>query len=193
MVRWNPVTNIMMIDRYVKVIDLRIWPGNKCSKLCQYHWNYVFEASQANLNTKLFFGKKSTFIHRFCNLLNVRFLLIREVFDIQNSEFAICHVVRHGNVNSIQNPSTVTNPTMESYSSATYVALPYNVTNRKLTGIFKFSFIKKNNCIDIYHLLFTYLLFVTLPLISHYLLFSCEKKESFEQSAVTLKRPVITA
>ena len=31
------------------------------------------------------------------------------------SEFAICHVVRHGNANSIQNPSTVTNPTMELY------------------------------------------------------------------------------
>ena len=29
------------------------------------------------------------------------------------SEFAICHVVRHGNVNSIQNLSTATNPTME--------------------------------------------------------------------------------
>ena len=34
---------------------------------------------------------------------------------VNNSEFAICHVVRHGNVNSIQNPSTVTNPTMEPY------------------------------------------------------------------------------
>ena len=32
-----------------------------------------------------------------------------------NSEFAICHVVRHSTVNSIQNPSTVTNPTMETY------------------------------------------------------------------------------
>ena len=32
-----------------------------------------------------------------------------------NSEFAICHVVRHGNVNSIQCPSTVTNPTMKPY------------------------------------------------------------------------------
>ena len=31
------------------------------------------------------------------------------------SDFAICHVVRHGNVNSIQNPSTVTNLTMEPY------------------------------------------------------------------------------
>ena len=30
---------------------------------------------------------------------------------IANNEFAICHVWRHGNVNSIQNPSTVTNPT----------------------------------------------------------------------------------
>ena len=25
------------------------------------------------------------------------------------SKFAICHILRHGNVNSIQNPSTVTN------------------------------------------------------------------------------------
>ena len=31
------------------------------------------------------------------------------------SEFAICHVLRHGNVNSIQNLSTVTNPAMEPY------------------------------------------------------------------------------
>ena len=38
-------------------------------------------------------------------------------FSLTNSEFAICHVVRHGNVNSIQNPSTVTNPTMEPYNS----------------------------------------------------------------------------
>ena len=55
------------------------------------------------------------------------------------SEYAICHIVRHGNVNSIQNPSTVTTPTMEpycrAYSSATYVTVPYNVTNRKLTYI----------------------------------------------------------
>ena len=52
------------------------------------------------------------------------------------SEFAICPVVRHSNVNSIQNPSTVTNPSNNGallYSSATYVAVPYNVTNRKLT------------------------------------------------------------
>ena len=32
-----------------------------------------------------------------------------------NSEFVICLVVRHGNANSIQNPSTMTNPTMEPY------------------------------------------------------------------------------
>ena len=54
-----------------------------------------------------------------------------------NSEFAICHLVRHGNVNSIQNPSTMTNPTMEPaplLSSATYIiAVLYNVTNQKLT------------------------------------------------------------
>ena len=29
-----------------------------------------------------------------------------------SSEFTICHVVRHGNMNSIQNPSTMTNPTI---------------------------------------------------------------------------------
>ena len=56
-----------------------------------------------------------------------------------SSEFAICHVVRHGNVNSIQNPSTVTNSTINNgallYSSATYVAVPYNVTNRKLLNV----------------------------------------------------------
>ena len=31
------------------------------------------------------------------------------------SEFAISHVVLHGNANFIQNPFTVTNPTMELY------------------------------------------------------------------------------
>ena len=30
-----------------------------------------------------------------------------------NNEFAICHIARNGNVNSIQNPVSVTNPTME--------------------------------------------------------------------------------
>ena len=34
---------------------------------------------------------------------------------LYNIEFAIYHVVRDGYVNSIQNPSTVTNPTMEPY------------------------------------------------------------------------------
>ena len=32
---------------------------------------------------------------------------------ICNSEFAICHVVRQGNMSHIQNPSVVTNPTLE--------------------------------------------------------------------------------
>ena len=57
------------------------------------------------------------------------------------SEFAICHVVRRGNVISIQNPSTVTNLTMEPYCillPLTYVAVSYNVTIRKLTTIFLF-------------------------------------------------------
>ena len=52
-----------------------------------------------------------------------------------SSEFAICHVVRHCNVNSIQNPHTVTDPTMEPYCillPQVYVAMPYNRTNRKL-------------------------------------------------------------
>ena len=40
-----------------------------------------------------------------------------------NSEFAICHVVRHGNVNSIQNPTTVTNPTMALYC----ILLPFTL------------------------------------------------------------------
>ena len=43
------------------------------------------------------------------------------------SEFAICHVVRHGNVNSFQNPSTVTNTTMEPYCIR--IAVLCNVTN----------------------------------------------------------------
>ena len=32
-----------------------------------------------------------------------------------SSEFAICHVVRHDNANSIQNPCTLTNPAIEPY------------------------------------------------------------------------------
>ena len=32
-----------------------------------------------------------------------------------NSELTICHVARHGDVNSVQNPSSVTNPTKEPY------------------------------------------------------------------------------
>ena len=46
------------------------------------------------------------------------------------SEFAIRHVVPHGNVKSIQNPSTVTNPTI---LPLTLPCMPYNVTNCKLT------------------------------------------------------------
>ena len=44
----------------------------------------------------------------------------------KKSEFAICHVLRHGNVNSIQNPSrpTVTNPTMEPYCILLSLTLP---------------------------------------------------------------------
>ena len=49
-------------------------------------------------------------------------------------EFAICHVVRHGNVNSIQNTYTVINPTMEPYCIR--IAVPCNVTFRKLTIFF---------------------------------------------------------
>ena len=55
-----------------------------------------------------------------------------------NSECAICHVVRHGNVNSIQYPFTVTESNNGSllYSDAVALAVLYNVTNRKLTYIF---------------------------------------------------------
>ena len=35
--------------------------------------------------------------------------------SLNASEFAISRIVCHGNVNSIQNPSTVTNPTKELY------------------------------------------------------------------------------
>ena len=46
----------------------------------------------------------------------------------QHSEFAICHVVSHGNVNSIQNPSTATNPTMEPYCILLPLTLPCRTT-----------------------------------------------------------------
>ena len=45
-----------------------------------------------------------------------------------NSEFAICHAVRHGNVNSIHNPSTVTNPTIEPYCIFLSLTLPCRTT-----------------------------------------------------------------
>ena len=44
------------------------------------------------------------------------------------SEFAICHVVHHDNVNSIQNPSTVTNPTMQPYCILLPLTLPCRTT-----------------------------------------------------------------
>ena len=51
--------------------------------------------------------------------IGVVFVIFARLCAVRNrlisSEFAICHVVRHGNMNSIQNPSTVTNPTMEPY------------------------------------------------------------------------------
>ena len=37
-------------------------------------------------------------------------------------------------MNSIQNPSSVTNPTMEPYCILLPLAMPYNETNRKLTN-----------------------------------------------------------
>ena len=50
----------------------------------------------------------------------------------QNSEFGLCHVVRHGNANSIQNPSTATNPTMEPYNC---VHLPLKLPGRTMWQI----------------------------------------------------------
>ena len=44
------------------------------------------------------------------------------------SEFAICHVVRHSNANSIQNPSTVTVLTMEHYCILLSLTLPCRTT-----------------------------------------------------------------
>ena len=43
---------------------------------------------------------------------------------IYNSEFAICPIARHGNANSIQNLSTVTNTTMELYCILLPLTLP---------------------------------------------------------------------
>ena len=64
------------------------------------------------------------------NLINDPGIKLGGQFKI-SSEFTICHVVSHGIMSPIQNPSTVTNPTMEPY----YFLLPlsYNVTNRNLT------------------------------------------------------------
>ena len=44
------------------------------------------------------------------------------------SEIAICPVVRHGNVNSIQNPSTVTNQTMGPFCILLPLTLPCRTT-----------------------------------------------------------------
>ena len=46
------------------------------------------------------------------------------LINVYTSEFAICHVVRHGNVNSIQNPSTLTTPTMTPYCILLPLTLP---------------------------------------------------------------------
>ena len=52
------------------------------------------------------------------------------------SEFAISHVIRHGNVNFTQNRSTVTNPTKEPIVFFCHLRCrAYNVQNRKFTII----------------------------------------------------------
>ena len=47
---------------------------------------------------------------------------------LADADFAICHVERRGNVNSIQNPSTVTNSTMELCCILLPLTLPYRST-----------------------------------------------------------------
>ena len=54
------------------------------------------------------------FVSEYCQRIKIfHFNLTKSHRD--NSEFAICPAVRRGNGNSIQNPSTVTNQTMELY------------------------------------------------------------------------------
>ena len=51
-----------------------------------------------------------------------------QLISFTQDEFAICYVVCHGNVNSIQNPSTVTNPTMGPYWILLPLTLPCQTT-----------------------------------------------------------------
>ena len=50
--------------------------------------------------------------------------------SLRKEEFAICQVVRHGNVNSIQNYSTVTYPTMEPFCIFPPITLPCCTTRQ---------------------------------------------------------------
>ena len=50
---------------------------------------------------------------------------------LQCSEFSICPVVLHGNANSIQNPSSVTNPTIKFYCCLLPFTLPCCTTRQK--------------------------------------------------------------
>ena len=63
-------------------------------------------------------------------------------FSVINSEFSICYFVRHGNLNSKSLYYDLSKNGTLLYSSATYVAVLYNVTNRKLTIIFTYQFFK---------------------------------------------------
>ena len=57
----------------------------------------------------------------------VQFCKCGSCFEL-HSEFAIWHVVPHSNINSIQNPSTVTNPTMEPYCILLPLTSPCHTT-----------------------------------------------------------------
>ena len=72
-----------------------------------------------------------------CVIHICKFYLLENSLKSVISEFAIYAVVRHGNANSIQNPSSVTNPTMELYCIFLPLMLPccttWQIANSLLT------------------------------------------------------------
>ena len=72
------------------------------------------------------------------------FTYLIRLIGIDNSEFAIWNVVLRGNVNSIQNPFTVTNPSMEPYCVLLPLKMPCRTT-WQIIIINQHSYIKHTN------------------------------------------------
>ena len=83
----------------------------------------------------------------FLQILNLqRVMCVKDMY-----RFVICHIVRYGNVNSIQNPSTVINPTMKPYCILLPLTLPcrttWHITNSLISA---FTSLPTSYCTDSY-------------------------------------------